>query len=224
MTYYPLFLDLTDRPCAVIGGGKVAERKVVSLVDAGAHVTVISPKLTNALEELSAKRKVKLTHIKKRFKAGMLDGFFLVVSASSSKAVNTLVSKEGRSAGAIVNVVDAPELCDFIVPSLVQRGELKIAVSTSAKCPGLAKELRLELEENYGPEYGEYVEILGAIRNKLLKDKRKYDKKERLLSELFVSGIPELLRCGSISELDKLLISILGQGYSLASLGTGIKE
>ena len=106
---------------------------------------------------------------------------------------------------------------------MVKRGELSIAVSTSAKCPGLARELRLELEQNYGPEYAEYVEILGAIRNKLLKDKQKYDKKERLLSELFVSGIPDLLRIGAISELDKLLISILGQGYSLASLGTGIK-
>jgi len=224
MTYYPLFLDLTDRPCAVIGGGKVAERKVLSLLDAGADVTVISPKLSSTLAGLAAKRNVKLTHLKERFKAGMLEGFFLVVSASSSKAVNILVSKEGREAGAIVNVVDAPELCDFIVPSLVKRGELSIAISTSAKCPALAKELRLELQENYGPEYGEYVEILGAIRNKLLKDKRKYDKKERLLNELFVSGIPELLRSGSISELDKLLISILGRGYSLASLGTGIKE
>jgi precorrin-2 dehydrogenase/sirohydrochlorin ferrochelatase len=183
---------------------------------------VISPKLTQVLAKLAAKR--KLTHVNRRFKAGMLEGFFLVISASSSKAVNTLVSKEGKSVGAIVNVADSPELCDFIVPSLVERGELKIAVSTSAKCPGLAKELRLELEKNYGPEYGEYVEILGLIRNKLLKDKRKYDKKKRLLSELFVSGIPELLRSGSISELDKLLIAILGRGYSLASLGSGIKE
>ena len=222
MTYYPLFLDLRDRPCAVIGGGKVAERKVISLLDSGARVTVISPKLTIELTKLAAKR--KLTHVNRRFKAGMLEGFFLVFSASSSKAVNTLVSKEGKSVGAIVNVADSPDLCDFIVPSLVERGELKIAVSTSSKCPGLAKELRLELEKNYGPEYAEYVEILGAIRNKLLKDKRKYDKKKRLLSELFVSGIPELLRSGSISELDKLLIAILGRGYSLASLGSGIKE
>ena len=222
MTYYPLFLDLTKRPCAVIGGGAVAERKAVSLVDAGASVTIISPKITKGLTKLSKER--KLTHLKKRFKAGMLDGFFLVISASSSKAVNALVSSEARRAGAMVNVVDDPALCDFIVPSLVQRGELKIAVSTSAKCPALAKELRIELEKNYGPEYAEYVEILGLIRNKLLKDKQKYDKKERLLTELFVSGIPELLRSGAISELDKLLISILGRGYSLASLGKNIKE
>ena len=222
MTYYPIFLDLTGRPCVVVGGGKVAERKVKSLIDAGASVTVISPKLTAELTKLTSKG--SLTHIKKRFKAGMLDGVFLVISASSSKAVNTLVSTEGRKCGAIVNVADDPKLCDFIVPSLVKRGELNIAVSTSAKCPGLARELRLELEQNYGPEYAEYVEILGAIRNKLLKDKRKYDKKERLLGELFVSGIPELIRSGAISELDKLLISILGRGYSLASLGTGFKE
>ncbi len=222
MTYYPLFLDLTDRPCAVVGGGAVAERKVLSLVDAGASVTVISPKLAKGLLRLSEAG--KLVHVKRRFKPGMLEGFFLVISASSSKAVNTLVSSEARRVGAIVNVADDPALCDFIVPSLVQRGELKIAVSTSAKCPALARELRIELEKNYGPEYAEYVEILGAIRNKLLKDKRKYDKKKRLLTELFVSGIPELLRSGSISELDKLLISILGRGYSLASLGAGIKE
>ena len=222
MTYYPLFLDLTGRVCVVVGGGKVAERKVESLIDAGALLTVISPKISPALAKLV--RSGSVTHLKKRFKPGLLDGIFLVIGASSSKTVNALVASEGRKSGAIVNIVDDPALCDFIVPSLIERGELKIAVSTSAKCPGLAKELRLELEENYGPEYGEYVELLGVIRNKLLKDKRKYDKKEKLLGELFVSGIPELLRSGSISKLDKLLITILGRGYSLASLGTDIKE
>ena len=160
MTYYPIFLDLTGRACAVIGGGKVAERKVMSLIGALAKVTVISPRITNALAEQV--RQGSLTHIKRRFKPGMLEGFFLVIGASSSKAVNTLVCDDGRGVGAMVNVADDPALCDFFVPSLVRRGELLIAVSTSAKCPALARELRIELEKNYGPEYAVYVELLGA--------------------------------------------------------------
>ena len=222
MNYYPLFLDLTKRPCAVVGGGKVAERKVGSLLDAGASVTVISPRLTIGLNELATKKRI--THVKGVFKAGSLDGFFLVISASASKEVNSLVRKEAHKAGAIVNVVDAPLLCDFIVPSLVRRGDLQIAVSTSAKCPALARELRLEIEKLYGPEYGEYVELLAAIRNKLLKDKRKYDKKERLFKDLFASDIAGKIHSGSVCELDAVLANVLGRGYSLAALGVKIKK
>lgn len=222
MSYYPLFLDLRDRPCAVVGGGLVAERKVLSLLDANARVTVISPRLTIGLKGLVEKK--KLTHVKGVFKAGSLDGFFLVISAANTKEVNGLVSKVARKAGALVNVVDSPALCDFIVPSLLKRGDLLIAVSTSAKCPALAKQIRLEIEKLYGPEYAEYVELLAAIRNKLLKDKRKYDKKERLFNELFASNIVEKIRFGSVKELDAVLADVLGRGYSLKALGVKIEK
>ena len=106
MAYYPLFLDLTKKSSAVIGGGKVAERKVRGLLLAGAQVTVISPRLTNALKELAVDGQI--THLACRFKAGLLDGYFLVISASPSKEVNREVTREAHKAGAIVNVVDDP--------------------------------------------------------------------------------------------------------------------
>ncbi|MEE9543502.1 MAG: bifunctional precorrin-2 dehydrogenase/sirohydrochlorin ferrochelatase [Thermodesulfobacteriota bacterium] len=222
MTFYPIFLDLTKRPCAVVGGGVVAERKVKSLIIAGARVTVISPRLSKGLKELVAKKKI--THVKGSFEAGSLKGFFLVISAASAKEVNERVADEAREAGAIVNVVDSPLLCDFLVPSLVSRGDLMIAVSTSGKFPALAKKMRQELEKLYGPEYGLYVELLSAIRNKLLKDKRKYDKKERLFNDLFASDIPGILRSGAVKVLDTVLVDVLGRGYTLARLGVKIKK
>jgi precorrin-2 dehydrogenase/sirohydrochlorin ferrochelatase len=209
-------------PTAVVGGGLVAERKVMSLLEAGAHVTVISPTLTKGLAVLLEKEKI--AHLKGRYKADKLQGFFLVISAAKGKDINERVTGDAHEAGAIVNVVDDPALCDFIVPSLVRRGELLIAISTSAKSPALAKEIRKEIEVLYGSEYGEYVEVLSAIRNKLLKDKRKYDKKERLFNDLFASGIPGIIRSKDQKELDSVLLSVLGRDYSLKALGVKLKK
>ena len=217
MAYYPIFLNIEGRACAVIGGGPVAERKVLSLLTAGGSVTVISPRLGKGLEALV--REAKIGYKKSAFKKGMLDGFFLVISASSSEKVNEEVKEEGARLGVMVNVVDAPLLCDFIVPSLVERGELRIAVSTSAKSPALARKLREDLELRYGPEYETFVAILGAVRNKLLKDKRKYGKKDKLYRELVDSEVVQLIKSGGLEEVDEILTSLFGDAFSLAGLG-----
>jgi precorrin-2 dehydrogenase/sirohydrochlorin ferrochelatase len=208
MAYYPVFLDISGLNIVVVGGGRVAERKVEPLVKAGALVTIVSPRLTPGLKKLVAKKSV--AHRARGFQGRDVKGKKLVFVATGSASTNRQAAAAAVRAGAFVNVADAPKLSNFIVPSVVERGALKIAVSTSGKCPFLAKHLREELEKLYGPEYAVFVEILGGIRNNLLKKKEKSAKKEKIYRALLDSSIPELLRTGSWSEIDRRLSGFLG--------------
>ena len=169
--YYPVYIDLTGRKAVVIGGGTVAERKVRSLLRARAEVKVISPQLTKNLERQKAKG--ILTHVCRSYRRGDLSSAFLVIAATASQEINERVS---RDAPCLVNVVDKPDLCNFIVPSLVQRGHLQFAISTSGMSPALARAIRKELEKIYGKEFADYVKVLKIIRKEALshiKDKKK---------------------------------------------------
>ncbi|MDP2688940.1 MAG: bifunctional precorrin-2 dehydrogenase/sirohydrochlorin ferrochelatase [Deltaproteobacteria bacterium] len=217
MRYYPVFLDIKGKPSVVIGGGAVAERKVESLLSAGAAVTVISPRAAKGIRALASRGGIRL--VKKAYSRGMLEGAFIVVCAAGAKAVNEAVRQEARGLGALVNVVDDPGSCDFIVPSIVDRGSLILAISTSGKSPMLAKTIREGLEEAIGGEYETFVDILGAVRKKLLKSKMNSVKKKRVFKELVNSPIPGWLRTGAAKEINGYLKGLLGKGYLLAELG-----
>ena len=184
-------MNLTGCKCLVVGGGEVALRKVRSLSGAGAKVTVIAPDVVEDIESLNGVR------VEKRdWQAGDASGYALVFAATDDSAVNAAVSAEARAKGIPVNVVDDPELCSFIVPACVKRGDLLIAVTTSGKSPALSKRIRMEIEECYGPEYGEFVDLLGEIRWAV---KQKYDghrDREAAFDRLVNCGILELLRAG----------------------------
>jgi precorrin-2 dehydrogenase/sirohydrochlorin ferrochelatase len=220
--YYPVFLDIKNRPCIVVGGGAVAERKALSLLSAGAKVTVVSPRTTKILGELAKEGRVK--HQKGRFTPGMLKGFFLIIAATDSPAVNEAVWTEAEALGLPVNVVDDPAHCSFIMPSVVDRGALTVAISTSGKSPLLARTLREELEKIIGTEYETLVDILGAVRKKLLKTGLSRDKKESIIKDLVGSPLPGLIRSKDARGINKALRERLGKGYSLSSLGIKIKE
>ncbi len=222
MRYYPVFLDIRGKPCAVIGGGSVAERKVRSLVNAGASVSVIAPEVTSGIGSLAQKGLVKI--LKKPFKAGDLKGFFLVVSAAGSREANQKVCKDAQEFRVLKNIVDEPQACDFIVPSVVQRRDLSIAISTAGRFPKLSKKIRLELEKAYGGEYGVFLKILGAIRDALLKDAAKYGKKEKIFNELLCSPIMGWLRHKQYERIDAFLKESLGIGYTLKNLGLTINR
>jgi len=217
MRYYPIFADIAKRPCVVVGGGAVAERKVEGLVSAGAAVTVVSPDVTKRLKALEKEGVINI--IKKKYGKGDLKGAFLAVSAAGSKAVNESVYEEAVERAILVNVVDDPQHCNFIVPSVVDRGSLVLAISTAGKSPSFARALRLELEEAIGEEYATFVEILGKVRNKLLKTGASNVKKERVIKALVTSRIPEWLKDNSTRDINKLLAEVLGPGYSLSRLG-----
>src|SRR5512147_3181782 len=166
MKFYPAYLDLRDRPCLVIGGGAVAERKALSLLEAGAEVTIVSPSLTPKLQKLSVSGKI--THRQKNFDEQDLAGEALVVVATGSPDVNVVAARACKKRHILVNVAAPPEESTFIVPSLVERGELLIAVSTAGASPALAKRIRQELERQYGTEYGLFLEKLSTVRSRVL--------------------------------------------------------
>lgn len=217
MRYYPVFLDIKNKPCVVVGGGKVAERKVLQLLSSGAVVTVISPTLTIGLSKL--KNEKKINHTRRGYRAGDLAGAQLVVAASGAKSANRAAFDEATSLGVQVNTVDDPERCSFIVPSVINRGGLTIAISTAGKAPAMAKALRRELEKSVGPEYAVAVEIIGAVRKHLLKKGADRDKKERVINTLASSDIPRLVSENSRAGINGLLAGLLGEGFTLSKLG-----
>ena len=192
MRYYPVNLDLTRRRCVVIGGGEVAERKVARLLECGARVTVVGRAITPALAERKAAG--QLEHIEKDYEAGVLDGAFLVIGATDRDEVNGRISKDALARGLLVNIVDDPERCNFILPSLVRQGDLSIAVSTGGKSPALAKTLRKELERQYGPEYRTLIDILGALRQKILAWGRQSADNKAVFEDLVHSDLLQAIR------------------------------
>jgi precorrin-2 dehydrogenase len=162
--YFPVFLDLRGRRCVVVGGGEIGERKTRALLDCGARVTVVSPSLTPGLAALAAGG--RLTHRARPFLRSDLRGCALAVAATGNLRVDRVVAAAARRWRALVNVVDRPAHCNFIVPSVLRRGELQIAVSTGGRSPAIAREIRRRLERLFGPEYGELVARAGMARRR----------------------------------------------------------
>lgn len=160
--YFPAFLDLRGRPCLVVGGGEIAERKVQGLLECGARVVVVSPALVPGLTALVENR--CLVHRARPFRRTDLRGCTLAVAATGVPEVDDAVALEARRRGVLVNVVDRPSRCDFIYGSVLRRGELQIAVSTGGRAPALAREVRRRLEDVVGPEYAALVDEVGRAR------------------------------------------------------------
>lgn len=179
MVYYPAFLNLTGKKTIVVGGGVIAERKVRSLLAAGADVLVISPRLTARL--LRLKQQSRINHRARGFRAGDLKGCFLAIAATDDNEVNLKVSAQ---AFCPVNVVDVPSLCSFIVPSVVKRGPLTLAISTSGVSPALARTIRKELEAIYGKEIAAHLSFVRDVRRKALALIEDRKKRERFLKKL----------------------------------------
>jgi len=196
LSYYPVYLNLAGRKVVVIGGGKVAERKVLRLLRAGADVTVISPTLTKRL--LKEKEKKTILFKRRPYRSGDVRNGFLVIAATDSPELNSKIAGE---APALVNVVDAPSECNFIVPSVVERGDLVLAVSTGGMSPALAKAIRQELEEIYGREVGIYLRFAGTVRKRALACIKDSRKRERFLKGLASPGVLKRLRTIGISGL-----------------------
>jgi precorrin-2 dehydrogenase/sirohydrochlorin ferrochelatase len=162
--YFPVLLDLRGRRCLVVGGGEVADRKVRALVECGARVVVVSPRATSNLRALAAAGVVH--HHARQFRRWDVRGCTLVVAATGDADVDRAAARSARRTGALVNVADGPEDCDFILPSVLRRGELQIAVSTGGRSPALAREIRQRLEPLFGDDYAELVERVGAERTR----------------------------------------------------------
>jgi precorrin-2 dehydrogenase len=159
---YPAVLSLCGRACLLVGGGAVAERKAEGLLDAGARLTVVSPHLTARL--LALAEDARLRWIPREYARGDVAGFALVVGATDDAAVNAGLAAEAREHGAWVNCADDPAHCDFILPAVVRRGAVTVAVSTGGTSPAMARLLREELEEIITAEHGALADVVADVR------------------------------------------------------------
>jgi len=190
--YYPIYLDVKDRLCIVVGGGEVAERKVKGLLAYGAKVVVISPQLNRGLEALY--RQGLIQYRAKDFGGEDLVGALLVIGATDSREVNREIARQARRQGVLVNIVDEPAECDFIVPSSLKRGDLVISISTGGKSPALARKIREELEERFGREYEELLALMGELRQEVKETIPGQERRERVFASLLESEIIDLLK------------------------------
>ncbi len=202
MNYYPAFLNLLSKKIVVIGGGTVAERKVLQLLRADAEtITVISPKITQWL--LKERNKKRITHIRRNFRKKDLDSAFLVIAATDDPALNTKIA---RDAPCLVNVVDVPAECNFIVPSVIKKGPLHIAISTSGVSPAFARTLRKDLERLYGAAVSEYLSFLGTIRARALSEITDRRRRERFLKRIASETMLKTLRNEGIDAVKKRIL------------------
>lgn len=194
MALFPVFLNLKNRNCLVIGGGPVAERKVQNLIECQARVHLVSPQLTPGLAVMTESG--KLDWKDRVYQSSDLDDMFMVFIATNQENVNQAVSRACQERGILVNAVDDPPNCNFFVPSVVRRQSLAIAISTEGKSPLLARRLREELEELIPDDYGDFVEILGKAREFVKETVPDIEARRKIFETLVSQDMIELLRSG----------------------------
>ena len=202
-----------------MGGGSVAERKVVGLLDAGARVRVISPDLTDILAGLAAEGRIEW--LERGYESGDLAGALLVFAATNSREVQKEVVREAGRTGQLVNVIDAPASCSFQVPAVVRHGDLTLAVSTSGKSPAVAAMVRRQLEENFGMEYNQLLDLMARIRERELSGDREPAERKRVFKRILHDDIISWIQHGRWDRLRSHLHSVLGYevDFDLSQLG-----
>jgi precorrin-2 dehydrogenase/sirohydrochlorin ferrochelatase len=221
MKFYPVFMRVAGRRCVVIGGGAVAERKVASLLAAGARVTVVSPRLTTRLAAQVTQGAIE--HLPRAYRQGDLASAWLAYAATNDDTLHATIAADADAAGVPLNVVDRPQWCDFIAPSVLTRGDLTVAVSTSGGSPALARRVREDLEHALGPEYARALTVLSRLRRHLQRQSLTSAERQRILTGLVASDLLEQLREPDRAAVDRLLAEHVGRDVSLASLGADLQ-
>jgi precorrin-2 dehydrogenase/sirohydrochlorin ferrochelatase len=206
--YYPVSLDMTNRRCVIIGGGAVAERKAARLMECGAQVTIVSRTLTPGLKDRIKANTIE--HIDADYEKKTLRGAFMVIGATDRDDVNAQVSQDALSLGTLVNIVDDPDRCNFILPSLLQQGDLSIAISTGGKSPALARKIREELQQQYGPEYESLLTIMGSLRKKVLAQGHASEANKAVFEALVHSDMLQAIREGNRGKVKKIIFDTSG--------------
>ena len=226
MKYFPMFYQLENRPCLVVGGGEVAARKVSLLIRAGGKVTVISPELCESLQDrLQAG---EINHLARPYEASDLSDYVLVIASTDDKQVNRGISEASQKQNIPVNVVDQPELCTFIVPSMIDRSPVQVAVSTGGASPVLARLLRARLETMIPAAYGKLGLLMEEFRGKVKKHIKDPDKRRSFwetvvqgpIAEMVFSGKEEAAREAMHTAVDKNIMPDRGEVY-LVGAGPG---
>lgn len=201
--FYPLFLDLDGATCLVVGGGGVGERKIKGLVRCGARVRLIAAQLTPWLDKACSNGDVEFAG--KEYDKAQLTGTALVFAATSDPKLNRTIREDALELGIWCNMATDPELGSFIVPSLVERGPLSIAISTAGLSPAIAKALRLRLENEFGAEWEFFIQLLGALRKSIISASIQERDSRRVFNALAALPLPEWLRLG---EWEKAFLKV----------------
>ncbi len=198
MLFFPVCLDLKNRPILVVGGGPIAEGKILQLVEAGARVHLVSPTLTEALQTLVENGTI--TYRCGKFEEADLEGKFLVVCATNFQSVNEEVAKAAELRNMLCNVVDQPALCNFITPAIVERGALQISISSAGQSPSVAQRVKREIEKLIGPEFETLLKVTSALREDFRKITPDYNTRRDFLRTFVDSEALDLIRAGKVEE------------------------
>jgi precorrin-2 dehydrogenase/sirohydrochlorin ferrochelatase len=210
--FYPILIDLSGKRALVVGGGKVAQRKIETLLEHRACVQVVARELTAALEELRSAEKIEF--LGEEFSEALLEGTFLVFAATDDASFNRRVSQAAQQRGLLVNAVDQPADCNFIVPSVLSRGDLLVAVSTSGKSPAFARKVRVELERHFGEEYGFFLNLMGNLRKEILCLGLSQEENKRAFEALVYSDLLGAIREKDWDLVAQIIGKVLGRSMS----------
>ena len=213
-TYYPVYIQMHEQSCVVIGGGKIAEGKVEGLLAVEAKVTVIAPDLTPHLQDLADQKQI--TYLGRAYQPGDLTGAFMVICATDQAEINHQVWQEATANHQLVNVVDDTPRCNFIAPSILRKGDLTIAISTSGKAPALAVRLKERLQREIGPEYERFLELAGELREPLARHIPDFETRKALWYELVDSGILDVLASGDEEQAREIISRVVGFDFEPA--------
>jgi precorrin-2 dehydrogenase/sirohydrochlorin ferrochelatase len=209
---YPILVDLQGKKALVVGGGKVAQRKIETLLEHGATVQVVAKELTAALEEL--RRAGRIEFLGEEFSEAFVDGAFVVFAATDDASLNRRVSRTAQQRSLLVNAVDQPADCNFIVPSVLSRGDLVIAVSTSGKSPAFARKVRVELEQSFGEEYGLFLNLMGNLRKEILRLGLSQEENKSTFEDLVTSDLLTAIREKNWDLASQIIEKVLGRPVS----------
>ncbi len=216
MRYYPVCLDINLKPVLVVGGGDVGTRKVLMLVECGAHVTLVSPDATKKLVQLATSGRIEWK--RRTYRVSDLTGIFLVIGTTNNEQVNQQISTQAQQLNLLCNIADKPKACNFILPSILRRGDLLISISTSGTSPAFAKQLRKEFEKQFGNEYADFLKLMGAIRRKLLAQTHEPETHKPLFESLLQNDLMNRIKTGDKHAINTLLVNTFGNGFEYETL------
>lgn len=210
---YPININVEGKKCVVVGGGAVAFRKIISLLEAGAQVKVVAPEFCAQIKKLIQAGRVKA--ITRKYRKTDVNGAFLVFSATDDREVNRYIARNARKQGILVNTADDPDCCDFTLSAVVRRGELTVAIATGGASPALSRYLREKLEKVVGREYGELASLLGKLREIFKEEGKDLAMLKSIFDSLIDSGILDLLAKKKYKQAQNIVREITGKTLTI---------